>query len=98
MSSTEGETHMKVLVNKPIHPSALALLRAHAEVLTAFEAPPSELSGLLSGFDALLLCAGFFVGEHELDRSPRLRVIGRHGVGLDNVDLHAATHRGIPVV
>ncbi len=89
---------MKVLVNKPIHPSALALLRAQAEVLTPFEAPPSEVAQLLSSADALLLCAGLSVGEHEMDRSPSLRVIGRHGVGLDNVDLGAATQRGIPVV
>jgi D-3-phosphoglycerate dehydrogenase len=89
---------MKVLVNKPIHPSALALLRAQAEVLTPFEASSPEVAELLQSADALLLCAGFSVGEREMDRSQRLRVIGRHGVGLDNVDLHAATDRGIPVV
>lgn len=89
---------MKVLVNKPIHPSALAMLRAQAEVLTPFEAPATEVTELLSTADALLLCAGFSVGEGELRRSPGLRVIGRHGVGLDNVDLRAATQRGIPVV
>jgi len=89
---------MKVLVNQPIHPSALAMLRAQAEVLTPFEAPAAEVAELLSTADALLLCAGFSVGEGELQRSPGLRVIGRHGVGLDNVDLRAATQRGIPVV
>jgi D-3-phosphoglycerate dehydrogenase len=67
-------------------------------VLTPFEAPAREVAELLSHVDALLLCAGFSVGAHELDRSPRLRVIGRHGVGLDNVDLRAATQLGIPVV
>lgn len=89
---------MKVLVNKPIHPSALALLRAQAEVLTPFEAPPAEVAELLTSVDALLLCAGFAVGAREMDRCPNLRVIGRHGVGLDNVDVRAATQRGIPVV
>lgn len=89
---------MKILVNKPIHPSALALLRAQAEVLTPFEAPPAEVAEMLSHVDALLLCAGFSVGKQELERSPALRVIGRHGVGLDNVDVGAATQRGIPVV
>jgi D-3-phosphoglycerate dehydrogenase len=89
---------MKVLVNKPIHPTALALLRAGADVLTPFEAPSADVADLLPMVDALLLCAGLSVGEREMDRSPDLRVIGRHGVGLDNVDLHAATQRGIPVV
>jgi D-3-phosphoglycerate dehydrogenase len=89
---------MKVLVNKPIHPSALALLRGQAEVITPFEAPPTEVARLLTNADALLLCAGFSVAAREMDRAPGLRVIGRHGVGLDNVDLGAATERGIPVV
>jgi D-3-phosphoglycerate dehydrogenase len=88
---------MKVLVNKPIHPSALEILRARVEVLTPFSAPAAEVAELLSKVDALLLCAGFSVGAAEMDRAPNLRAIGRHGVGLDNVDLQAATERGIPV-
>lgn len=89
---------MKVLVNKPIHPSALEALRAQAEVLTPFDAPAAKVAELLATVDALLLCAGLSIGAAEMDRAPGLRVIGRHGVGLDNVDLDAATERCIPVV
>lgn len=89
---------MKVLVNKPIHPAALEMLCAQVEVLTPFDAPASDVADLLGAVDALLLCAGLSIGAADLDRAPNLRVIGRHGVGLDNVDLHAATERCIPVV
>lgn len=89
---------MKVLVNKPIHPSALKRLREGAEVLTPFTATYEELMELLPSIDALLLCAGFAVGPREMEHAPRLRIVGRHGVGLDNVDVEAATARGLPVV
>jgi phosphoglycerate dehydrogenase-like enzyme len=45
-----------------------------------------------------VLCAGITIGPAELDLAQELLVIGRHGAGLDNLDLHAATERGIPVV
>jgi D-3-phosphoglycerate dehydrogenase len=89
---------MKVLVNKPIHPSALEMLRAQAEVLAPFDASAAEVIGLLAAVDALLLCAGLSIGPAEMDQAPNLRVIGRHGVGLDNLDLDAASRRHIPVV
>jgi D-3-phosphoglycerate dehydrogenase len=89
---------MKVLVNKPIHSSALQRLEAEAEVLTPFAATYEELVQLLPDIDGLLLCAGFAVGQKEIALAPKLRVIGRHGVGLDNVDLQAATAHGVPVV
>lgn len=89
---------MKVLVNRPIHPVALAELKKHATVCTAFKASTSELTEMLPLADALLLCAGYSVGAKQMALAPRLRVIGRHGVGLDNVDVQAATDHGIPLV
>ena len=89
---------MKVLINRPIHPAALAKLEERATVRAAFTASTSELTEMLSSADALLLCAGYSVGAQEMAQSPRLRVIGRHGVGLDNVDVQAATEHGIPLV
>jgi D-3-phosphoglycerate dehydrogenase len=53
---------------------------------------------MMPKIDGFLLCAGMSLGATEMDRAPKLRVIGRHGVGLDNVDLDAATERGIQVV
>jgi D-3-phosphoglycerate dehydrogenase len=89
---------MQVLVNKPIHATALEQLGQTATVLTPYSAGDDELRTLLHDIDAILLCAGFSMGPAEMDLAPQLKVIGRHGVGLDNVDVRAATERGIPVV
>lgn len=53
---------------------------------------------MMPEIDAFLLCSGITLGAAEMDLGARLQVIGRHGVGLDNVDIDAATERGIPVV
>ncbi|MBN1641444.1 MAG: hydroxyacid dehydrogenase [Anaerolineae bacterium] len=89
---------MRILVNQPIHPAALELLRQRTDVLTPYAAPAAEITRLLATVDGLLLCAGYSIGAAEMDRAPNLRVVGRHGVGLDNVDLEAATARGLPIV
>lgn len=89
---------MKVLVNKPIHPHALETLEQSVQVVLPFTAAVDEVKEMLSDVDALLLCAGLNVGRPEIERAPNLRVIGRHGVGLDNVDVTAATELGLPVV
>jgi D-3-phosphoglycerate dehydrogenase len=89
---------MRVLVNKPIHPAALKQLQARTQVLTPFAATAAEIDELLPTVDAIVLCAGYAIGPEAMDRAPGLRVVGRHGVGLDNVDLPAATARSLPVV
>ncbi|MBN1584703.1 MAG: hypothetical protein JXA89_28610, partial [Anaerolineae bacterium] len=88
----------KVLVNRVIHPVALARLSERAEVIEAYTASYDQTMDMMPELDGFLLCAGMSLGAVEMDRAPRLRVIGRHGVGLDNVDLEAATERGIRVV
>jgi phosphoglycerate dehydrogenase-like enzyme len=87
----------RVLLNKPIHPDALRRLEEQTEPCLAFEATQDELVSLLPQVDAILLGVGFYLGPVELGRGSRLVVIGRHGVGLDNVDVAAATERAIPV-
>jgi len=86
-----------VLVNKPIHTVALERLRQEVDVLTPFDAPYDELLRMLPDAHAVILCAGLNVGAVEMDRARRLEVIGRHGAGVDIVDIEAATQRGIPV-
>ena len=88
----------KVLVNTPIHPEALRYLAEHVELLTPFGAPKSEVLNALADADALILSGVLSIGAVEMDLAPRLQVIGRHGVGLDTVDLAAATERRLPVV
>jgi len=87
-----------VLVNKPIHPTPLQRLREEANVLTPFTAPQSEVLELLKRAHGIILCGGLALGMAEMDLAENLEVIGRHGVGLDTVDLAAASDRGIPVV
>jgi D-3-phosphoglycerate dehydrogenase len=87
-----------VLVNKPIHDAALARLKEEVNVLTPYTVPSDELLELLPQAHGILLCFGFDMGGAEMDLAENLEVIGRHGAGLDSVDIDSASKRGIPVV
>ena len=86
-----------VLVSKPIHPVAMERLERGAQVLTPYEAPLDEFLALLPRVQAIILGDKPAMGPAEMDRAENLEVIGRHGIGLDNVDLAAASARGLPV-
>jgi len=68
------------------------------EVCDRSEAPPSELTRALAEAEAVLVRSGTTVDAGLLDEAPRLRVIGRAGVGVDNIDVEEATRRGIAVL
>ncbi len=87
----------KVLVNKPIHEDAIKLLSSETEVLMPYKASPDELLTMLPEVEGLVLCVGFKVNADTLEHAPKLEVIGRHGAGLEIVDLEAATRKGLPV-
>ena len=87
-----------VLVNKPIHPDALNRLSEEARVLTPFTASPSEIIEMLSDVNGIILCLGLDLTAELIDRCKALEVIGRHGAGIETVDIGAATRRGIPMV
>jgi phosphoglycerate dehydrogenase-like enzyme len=72
-------------------------LQAEAEALAPYEAGLDELHGLLPEVQGIILGGTFKMGPAELDLAGKLEILGRHGVGLDNVDLPAATQRKIPV-
>jgi D-3-phosphoglycerate dehydrogenase len=86
-----------VLVNKPIHTAALERLREEVVVVTPYSASYAELLEMLPNVHGIILCAGLNVGAAEMDQAKQLEVIGRHGAGVDIVDVEAATQRGIPV-
>ncbi|MBI4790734.1 MAG: hydroxyacid dehydrogenase [Chloroflexi bacterium] len=88
----------KVLVNKPIHAAAIQRLAEEVQVLTPFAAPATQVIEMMEGVHGLVLCAGLNVTGQEMERWHALQVIGRHGAGLDFVDIQAATQRGLPVV
>jgi D-3-phosphoglycerate dehydrogenase len=87
-----------VLVNKPIHAAALEMLQQRVDVLTPYDAHADEVVALLPQVHGFLHGFGFDIGGPEMDSAEKLEVIGRHGVGLDDVDVVAATERSIPVV
>jgi D-3-phosphoglycerate dehydrogenase / 2-oxoglutarate reductase len=88
----------RILVNKPIHKDAIAFLSQEFEVLTPFKASREEIMELLPGVQATILCAGMRMDAEAITAATSLEVLGRHGAGLDIVDIPAATARGIPVV
>lgn len=87
----------KVLVNKPIHDDAIRLLSTEVEVLTPYSASTDEITRMLSDVQAMVLCVGYKVTEGTLENIHNLEVIGRHGAGLEIIDLEAATKKGLLV-
>jgi D-3-phosphoglycerate dehydrogenase len=86
-----------VLVREDVGESGLALLREHFDVETGFEWSLEELAERIGEFDAILIRSATKLNAELIERGERLRVIGRAGVGVDNVDVEAATRRGIVV-
>jgi D-3-phosphoglycerate dehydrogenase / 2-oxoglutarate reductase len=90
----------KVLVSDPLAPQGLEILK-NAPGLDVIERPgiaPGELLELIGDIDGLVIRSGTKVTADVIARGERLRVIGRAGIGVDNVDLAAATGRGVVVV
>ena len=89
---------MKILVAEPLAKSGLEILRAHHEVDEKIGLSPDEHAAIIGEYDALLVRSQVKVTAAILAHATRLVVIGRAGVGVDNVDLEAATKAGIVVV
>ncbi len=90
---------VKVLVAAPLHEKAIEVLKnAGFEVL--YEEYPDEgrLIELAGDVDAIVVRSKPKVTRKVIENAPKLKVIGRAGVGLDNIDLEAAKERGIKVV
>ena len=85
----------RVLVREPIADSGLELLRRRFEVV---EDAASDLASIIGGFDAIIVRSATTLDASLIERGQRLKVIGRAGVGVDNVDVEAATRQGILVV
>ena len=89
---------MKILVAEQLAKQGLEILRAHHEVDEELGLSPEELASIIGEYDALLVRSQVKVTAEVLARADRLVVIGRAGVGVDNVDLDAATRAGVVVV
>ena len=87
-----------VLVAEELAPAGLALLEDEYEVRQVDGADRDALLPALADVDALIIRSATRVDAEALASAPRLRVIARAGVGLDNVDVPAATRAGVMVV
>ena len=84
----------RVLVREPIAEAGIELLRERFDVDMDGDAPLEERIG---EYDAIVIRSATKLTAELLERADRLKVIGRAGVGVDNVDVEAATRRGIVV-
>lgn len=87
-----------VLVAEPLGKEGLELLQQHAQVDVRLKLPLAELTSILPNYHALIVRSATQVNEALLEAGKNLIVVGRAGVGVDNIDVDAATRRGITVV
>jgi D-3-phosphoglycerate dehydrogenase len=87
----------RVLVKEKIGDSGVALLREHFDVDLGVDWEDGALAERIADYDGILIRSATKLTADLIERADRLRVIGRAGVGVDNVDVEAATARGIVV-
>ncbi|HZB76655.1 MAG TPA: hydroxyacid dehydrogenase, partial [Solirubrobacteraceae bacterium] len=87
----------RVLVSEKIADSGIELLRERFEVDVDLDLSGEELAERIGDYHGLLIRSATQVTAGVIERAGRLRVIGRAGIGVDNVDVPAATKRGIIV-
>ena len=97
--STDAEhgPRPRVLVKEKIGDSGIDLLRQHFDVDLGFDWDDARLAERIGEYDGILIRSATKMTAELIERGDRLRVIGRAGVGVDNVDVPAATKRGIVV-
>ena len=88
---------MKILITDGLEPEAISTLRKTHEV-DAQELDSKGLLNIVAGYHALIVRSRTIVSKAVLTHGPNLRVVGRAGVGVDNIDVAEATARKIPVV
>ncbi len=87
----------KVLVKEKIGDSGVELLRSHFDVDLGVDWTDEQLAERIGEYDAILIRSATKMTAELIERAVNLRAIGRAGVGVDNVDVEAATKRGIIV-
>lgn len=88
---------MNILIADAVSAAAVEVLRAQSD-WNVIVSSPQEFEAHLAEADALLIRSAVTVTKEILEKAPKLRVIGRAGVGVDNVDQETATARGIVVM
>jgi len=88
----------RILLVEPIGDPGMRILREVGFVEILARRSQRELIARIRNADAVIIRAMLRIDSHVIDAGRRLKVIGRFGVGLDNVDVNRATERGIPIV
>ena len=89
---------MRILVSDDVSEKGVALLREHFDVDVKTNMPTEELLACIGEYDGLVTRSQTQVTKQVIDAAKNLKVIGRAGVGVDNIDIPAATARGIVVL
>ncbi|GAB4255736.1 MAG: phosphoglycerate dehydrogenase [Thermoleophilia bacterium] len=96
-SAATNQPRLKVLVKEKISQAGIDLLAEKFEVEVDTGMSDEELTSRINEYDALIVRSQTQVTAEMLEKSTRLKVIGRAGSGVDNIDVRAATKRGILV-
>ncbi|MCL4326310.1 MAG: hydroxyacid dehydrogenase [Candidatus Thermoplasmatota archaeon] len=88
----------KIIVTDKLNADAIEMLKGFGEVTYDTEIKSDELKVIIKDFDAIIVRSRTKVTADIINAATNLKVIGRAGVGVDNIDVKAATSRRIPVV
>jgi D-3-phosphoglycerate dehydrogenase len=88
----------KILISDGLDARGQSILRASADVDYRASTTAEELLNLIPNYDALIIRGQSRVTSDVIDVAPQLKVVGRAGVGVDNIDLEAAKKKNITVV
>jgi D-3-phosphoglycerate dehydrogenase / 2-oxoglutarate reductase len=91
---------IKILITDPMTKEGLKVLESEKELKVDVKTKltPAELKEIIRGYDALIVRSATKVTKDVIEAADKLRVIGRAGVGLDNVDVEAASKKGVIVL
>ncbi len=90
---------MKVLISDNLSPVGVEILKkAGFEVDARSKTTPEEIEKIIGGYDALIIRSATKVTKELLGKAIKLKIVGRAGSGLDNVDIAAATKKGVVVM
>ncbi len=89
---------MKILATAPIDQTAIDILSPYGEIITAPDDSEETLVSLAADAEVIVVRGVAQITETIIEAAEKLKVIGRTGVGINNIDIASATARGIPVV
>lgn len=87
----------KVLISKAIHEAGMKVLQGLAEPVVATDSTVETIKQLSADVEGIILRTNVHLSAEIMDAAPKLKIISRTGVGVNNVDVDAATERGIKV-